>query len=167
MCKIRINKKVTLAWISMSCLFLQALLPVLKDVSLVFHCASPAPGSDDRQLFEKVNIQGTQTVIQACIEAGVQVTKNFFSFFFLHVSFFFKNFKLSKCPTLQCCQKLILTSSASVVFEGTDIKNGGEDLPYAKKPIDYYTQTKIEQEKVRDTPPTLLLWQSYLCQFLY
>lgn len=35
-----------------------------------------------------------------------------------------------------------------MVFEGTDIKNGREDLPYAKKPIDYYTQTKIEQEKV-------------------
>lgn len=45
-------------------------------------------------------------------------------------------------------QKLILTSSASVVFEGTDIKNGKEDLPYAKKPIDYYTATKIQQEKV-------------------
>lgn len=45
-------------------------------------------------------------------------------------------------------QKLVLTSSASVVFEGTDIKNGTEDLPYAKKPIDYYTETKILQEKV-------------------
>lgn len=47
------------------------------------------------------------------------------------------------------CQKLILTSSASVVFEGVDIKNGTEDLPYAVKPIDYYTETKILQEKVR------------------
>lgn len=46
------------------------------------------------------------------------------------------------------CQKLVLTSSASVVFEGKDIKNGREDLPYARKPIDYYTETKIEQEKV-------------------
>lgn len=94
----------------------QALLTALKDVSLVFHCASPSPASDDRALFERVNIQGTQTVILACIEAGVQ--------------------------------KLVLTSSASVVFEGTDIKNGREDLPYAKKPIDYYTATKIEQEKL-------------------
>ncbi|AWP12264.1 putative sterol-4-alpha-carboxylate 3-dehydrogenase decarboxylating [Scophthalmus maximus] len=94
----------------------QALLPALRDVSLVFHCASPAPGSDNRALFESVNIQGTRTIIQACIKAGVQ--------------------------------KLVLTSSASVVFEGTDIKNGGEDLPYAKKPIDYYTETKIEQEKL-------------------
>ncbi|XP_023561145.1 sterol-4-alpha-carboxylate 3-dehydrogenase, decarboxylating isoform X2 [Octodon degus] len=47
-----------------------------------------------------------------------------------------------------CSQKrLILTSSASVVFEGVDIKNGTEDLPYAVKPIDYYTETKILQEK--------------------
>uniref|UniRef100_A0A8C6GL50 3-beta hydroxysteroid dehydrogenase/isomerase domain-containing protein n=1 Tax=Mus spicilegus TaxID=10103 RepID=A0A8C6GL50_MUSSI len=44
-------------------------------------------------------------------------------------------------------QKLILTSSASVVFEGVDIKNGTEDLPYAMKPIDYYTETKILQER--------------------
>lgn len=61
-------------------MFLQALLPVLKDTSLVFHCASPAPGSDDRKLFEKVNIQGTRTVIQACVEAGVQVSQNRFLF---------------------------------------------------------------------------------------
>ncbi|XP_069027049.1 sterol-4-alpha-carboxylate 3-dehydrogenase, decarboxylating [Embiotoca jacksoni] len=94
----------------------QALLAALNDVSLVFHCASPAPASDDRALFERVNVQGTQTVIRACMEAGVQ--------------------------------KLVVTSSASVVFEGTDIKNGREDLPYAKKPIDYYTETKIEQEKL-------------------
>ncbi|XP_077387499.1 sterol-4-alpha-carboxylate 3-dehydrogenase, decarboxylating isoform X1 [Festucalex cinctus] len=94
----------------------QALLPALKGVSLVFHCASPSPASDDRRLFERVNIQGTSTVIQACTEVGVQ--------------------------------KLVLTSSASVVFEGSDIKNGREDLPYAKKPIDYYTETKIKQEKL-------------------
>lgn len=93
-----------------------ALLAAFKDVSIVFHCASPAPGSDNRALFQRVNIDGTRTVIQACHEAGVQ--------------------------------KLILTSSASVVFEGTDIKNGKEDLPYAKKPIDYYTETKIQQEKL-------------------
>ncbi|XP_075428796.1 sterol-4-alpha-carboxylate 3-dehydrogenase, decarboxylating isoform X5 [Ascaphus truei] len=46
-------------------------------------------------------------------------------------------------------KKLVLTSSASVIFEGRDIKHGTEDLPYAKKPIDYYTETKILQEKQR------------------
>ncbi|XP_012582648.1 PREDICTED: sterol-4-alpha-carboxylate 3-dehydrogenase, decarboxylating isoform X2 [Condylura cristata] len=44
-------------------------------------------------------------------------------------------------------QKLILTSSASVVFNGSDVKNGSEDLPYATHPIDYYTKTKILQEQ--------------------
>lgn len=53
---------------------LQALLQALKNASLVFHCASPAPASDDRELFNRVNIQGTRTVIQACLEAGVQVS---------------------------------------------------------------------------------------------
>lgn len=52
---------------------LQALLLALKEVSVVFHCASPAPASDDRALFQRVNIDGTRTVIQACHEAGVQV----------------------------------------------------------------------------------------------
>jgi nucleoside-diphosphate-sugar epimerase len=42
----------------------------------------------------------------------------------------------------------VLTSSASVVYEGKDIENGTETLPYAGKPIDYYTKTKILQEKV-------------------
>lgn len=43
---------------------------------------------------------------------------------------------------------MVLTSSASVVYDGSDIENGTEDLPYAAKPIDYYTETKILQEKV-------------------
>jgi len=34
------------------------------------------------------------------------------------------------------------------VYEGKDVENGTEDLPYACKPMDYYTETKILQEKV-------------------
>ena len=60
-------------WLLCVVVLLQALSPALRDVSTVFHCASPAPGSDNRALFETVNIQGTRTVIQACAEAGVQV----------------------------------------------------------------------------------------------
>ena len=44
----------------------------------------------------------------------------------------------------------MLTSSASVVYDGSDVENGTEDLPYAAKPIDYYTETKILQEKVSE-----------------
>ena len=46
-------------------------------------------------------------------------------------------------------QRLVLTSSASVIYEGYDIKNGNEHFPYAAKPIDHYTETKILQEQVR------------------
>ncbi|KAM7225324.1 hypothetical protein CapIbe_023301 [Capra ibex] len=94
----------------------QDLYPALKGVSTVFHCASPPPSSNNRELFYRVNYIGTKNVIETCKEAGVQ--------------------------------KLILTSSASVTFEGVDIKNGTEDRPYAMKPIDYYTETKILQERV-------------------
>lgn len=123
----------------------QALLPALRDASLVFHCASPAPASDNRALFERVNIQGTRTVIQACLEAGVQVTHPSHALPSFHVH---DSDEHNVISTVCLEQKLVLTSSASVVFEGKDIKNGKEDLPYAEKPIDYYTETKIEQEKV-------------------
>jgi nucleoside-diphosphate-sugar epimerase len=42
---------------------------------------------------------------------------------------------------------LIYTSSASVVFDGNDIKWGNESLPYPSRPISYYTGTKAEAEK--------------------
>ena len=58
---------------------------------------------------------------------------------------------------LAACQeagvgRLVLTSSASVVYEGRDILNGTEDLPYAARPMDYYTETKILQEKASSKP---------------
>eukprot|EP00057_Strongylocentrotus_purpuratus_P013970 XP_011668444.1 PREDICTED: sterol-4-alpha-carboxylate 3-dehydrogenase, decarboxylating [Strongylocentrotus purpuratus] len=45
-------------------------------------------------------------------------------------------------------KRLVLTSSASVVYEGVDIKNGDESLPYATSFMDSYSETKILQEKV-------------------
>ncbi|GFN83794.1 sterol-4-alpha-carboxylate 3-dehydrogenase, decarboxylating [Plakobranchus ocellatus] len=93
------------------------LKPALEGVHCVFHCASPAPLSNNKALFYKVNVEGTQTVISTCKEVGVK--------------------------------RLVLTSSASVVYEGRGIRNGKEEeLPYAEKPLDYYTPTKILQEKI-------------------
>lgn len=43
---------------------------------------------------------------------------------------------------------LIYTSSASVVFEGKDLVDVDESIEYARKPIDFYTHTKIEGEKI-------------------
>lgn len=56
---------------------LQELLPALSGTSIVFHCASPPAALDDRSLFYRVNVQGTETLIEACHEAGVQVTYTF------------------------------------------------------------------------------------------
>ncbi|XP_077983630.1 sterol-4-alpha-carboxylate 3-dehydrogenase, decarboxylating-like [Glandiceps talaboti] len=92
------------------------LLPSVQDSYAVFHCASPAAASNNKELFYKVNVTGTRNVIATCKKGGVQ--------------------------------RLVLTSSASVVYEGQDIENGSEDLPYAATPMDYYTETKILQEKV-------------------
>jgi sterol-4alpha-carboxylate 3-dehydrogenase (decarboxylating) len=41
--------------------------------------------------------------------------------------------------------KLVYTSSASVVFDGRDLIGVDESAPYAAKPIDYYTETKVQQ----------------------
>ena len=41
-------------------------------------------------------------------------------------------------------QRLVYTSSASVVFEGKPLVDITEDHPYAAKPMDFYTGTKME-----------------------
>ena len=51
----------------------QDLYPALKGVSTVFHCASPPPSSNNRELFYRVNYIDTKNVIETCKEAGVQV----------------------------------------------------------------------------------------------
>jgi 2-alkyl-3-oxoalkanoate reductase len=43
---------------------------------------------------------------------------------------------------------LIFTSSASVVFNGTNIEGSDESLPYPVKPISYYTATKAQSEQM-------------------
>lgn len=44
--------------------------------------------------------------------------------------------------------KLIYTSSASVVFDGHKLDMIDESHPYASKPMDYYTDTKIKGEQM-------------------
>ncbi|EGW05091.1 Sterol-4-alpha-carboxylate 3-dehydrogenase, decarboxylating, partial [Cricetulus griseus] len=51
----------------------QDLYPALKGVSTVFHCASPPPSSNNKELFYRVNFIGTKNVIETCKKAGVQV----------------------------------------------------------------------------------------------
>jgi sterol-4alpha-carboxylate 3-dehydrogenase (decarboxylating) len=45
-------------------------------------------------------------------------------------------------------KKIVYTSSASVVFQGQDLSGADETTPYASKPMDYYTITKIQGEQL-------------------
>ena len=40
----------------------------------MFHTASPSPSSNNRELFYRVNVNGTKVLIEACKEAGVKVS---------------------------------------------------------------------------------------------
>lgn len=42
---------------------------------------------------------------------------------------------------------LVYTSSASVVFDGQDLHKVDESAPYAARPMDYYTHTKVKNAK--------------------
>lgn len=44
--------------------------------------------------------------------------------------------------------RLVFTSSSSVVFEGRDLINVDEQAPYATRPMDYYSETKAEAERL-------------------
>ena len=44
--------------------------------------------------------------------------------------------------------RIVFTSSASVVFDGSDLDGVNEDAPYAARPLDFYTATKIAAEKM-------------------
>eukprot|EP01104_Vermistella_antarctica_P011758 TRINITY_DN331_c1_g3_i1.p1 TRINITY_DN331_c1_g3~~TRINITY_DN331_c1_g3_i1.p1 ORF type:complete len:353 (-),score=62.54 TRINITY_DN331_c1_g3_i1:358-1416(-) len=81
----------------------------LQDVSVVYHTASPTHGRG-RALYYRVNVDGTNNLIEMCKQCGVP--------------------------------KLVFTSSASVVFDGSDIKGGDESLPYCPRHIDPYNETK-------------------------
>lgn len=43
-------------------------------------------------------------------------------------------------------KKLVFTSSSSVVFEGNDLSDVDERLPYSEKPVDAYTDSKAKAE---------------------
>lgn len=85
-------------------------------MEVVFHVASPPPLSNNVKLFEAVNVQGTQNVVDACLSEGVA--------------------------------RLVFTSSASVVYEGSNQAGADESLPYPAKFRDDYCRTKAEAEQI-------------------
>ncbi len=54
---------------------------------------------------------------------------------------------ISSCK-INKVRKLIFTSSASVIFSGTDLKNADESVAYPQKPLSAYTATKAIAEQL-------------------
>ncbi|GAA5849221.1 hypothetical protein JCM8547_006480 [Rhodosporidiobolus lusitaniae] len=81
----------------------------------VFHTASPWTGSG-ADVCEKVNVKGTQTVVNACVKEGVK--------------------------------KLVFTSSAGTVYNGNDLINVDERMPFPEEVLDPYNVTKAKAEKI-------------------
>ena len=89
----------------------------LEGATTVFHVASVVHTKQNKQDFVfKVNLGGTQNLINACQEATE-------------------------------VRKLVYVSSGGVVYQGKDIENGDESLPYAESARAPYVLSKIEAEK--------------------
>lgn len=93
---------------------------VCKGIDIVFHVATAAPTGAN-----SLNNQLMESV-------NIKGTRNV----------------INGCVK-QKVKRLIFTSSASVVFDGHDLIDVDEgSVGYATKPMDYYTKTKIEAEKL-------------------
>ncbi|BGP56387.1 hypothetical protein JCM8202_000335 [Rhodotorula sphaerocarpa] len=82
---------------------------------VVFHTASPWTGSG-KDICEKVNVEGTRTVVEACQKHNVA--------------------------------RLVFTSSAGTVYDGVDLINVDERMPFPEQPIDPYNETKAKAEQI-------------------
>ncbi|MEE4177063.1 MAG: NAD-dependent epimerase/dehydratase family protein [Bacteroides sp.] len=87
-----------------------------QSMEAVFHVGAKVGIWGTYEEFFRVNVLGTQHVINACIKHKVR--------------------------------KLIYTSSASVVFDGSDIEGGNESLSYPARPVSNYTSTKAQAEQL-------------------
>lgn len=84
---------------------------------VIYHTASPVAGLGP-EIYKKVNVVGTQTVLDVASKPELAVTK------------------------------LVFTSSAGVVYDGRSLINVDERTPYPKKPLDAYNDTKAQAEKL-------------------
>ncbi|KAK6903795.1 sterol-4alpha-carboxylate 3-dehydrogenase (decarboxylating) [Kwoniella mangroviensis CBS 8886] len=86
--------------------------------TVIIHTASPAHGLG-RAIYEKVNVVGTRTLLEASVEPSSTV------------------------------KKVVYTSSGGVVYSGKeDITNVDERVPYPEVLLDAYNETKVAAEKM-------------------
>lgn len=94
---------------------LTTLCKVSAGIDVVYHCATAAPSASNAISNEKL-----------MYDVNIVGTENI----------------IWACQQLSI-SKLVYTSSASVVFEGRDLLDVDETAPYASKPMDFYTNTKV------------------------
>ena len=91
----------------------------LSGASVVFHCATAAPAA--------TNASNKRLMTRVNVDG----TRN-----------------VVEACLENAVPRLVFTSSASVVFDGSDLSGVDESEPYASRPMDYYAATKIEAEKI-------------------
>ncbi len=92
-----------------------AVFGAVEGCDLVYHVAAKAGVWGAYQDYYQANVVGTQNVVEACLQNGVN--------------------------------KLVYTSSPSVVFDGSDMEGENESLPYPDHYHSFYPQTKAQAEQ--------------------
>lgn len=93
-----------------------AVIRAAEGCDCIFHVAAKAGIWGSYESFYQANVVGTQNVLAACKELGIN--------------------------------KLVYTSSPSVVFDGNDVEGGNESLPYPDQFEAFYPQTKAMAEQL-------------------
>jgi nucleoside-diphosphate-sugar epimerase len=96
---------------------IEAVTTACRDVEAVFHVAAKAGVWGKYQDFHRANVDGTQNILTACRQCGVQ--------------------------------RLVYTSSPSVVFDGASMEGVDESVPYPTTFDAHYPHTKaLAEQKV-------------------
>jgi nucleoside-diphosphate-sugar epimerase len=93
----------------------EAVAEACRGASMVFHAAAKAGVWGPWKAYYRTNVTGTQNVLAACRQHGVD--------------------------------RLVYTSSPSVVFNGSDMEGVDESVPYPERYLAHYPATKAQAER--------------------
>ncbi|KAK9489479.1 3-beta hydroxysteroid dehydrogenase/isomerase family-domain-containing protein [Lipomyces doorenjongii] len=97
---------------------LRAIFRVTKP-DVIIHSASPVHGMG-KEIYFKVNVDGTQTIVDVALEQEFWST----------------------------IKAVVYTSSASVIYDGSDLKNADETFEFPEVAMDAYNETKVLGEQI-------------------
>jgi len=94
----------------------EAVFDALEGFEAVVHCAAKTGIWGPQADYQRVNVDGTHHVVEACLRHGIE--------------------------------RLVYTSSPSVCFDGKDHLDAKNDLPYPKRHLCAYAETKAAAERL-------------------